>query len=84
MNDIATEIRNLPRQGAAVDEPEGARWLEMSDTLANQLADELERLTLLAGKRRCRAQKQGEYDDLRCVYRSGHEGEHSYAVKEQR
>jgi hypothetical protein len=42
LRDYAKGLREVPRSGADVDEPEGARTIEMSDTLARRLANELE------------------------------------------
>ena len=36
-----TVLRDAPRQGADRDEPEGSRYIQISDTLANELADQL-------------------------------------------
>jgi len=35
---VADHLDAVHREGAAVDEPEGARFLTMSDTLARQLS----------------------------------------------
>lgn len=35
---VADELDAVPRMGAETDEPEGARYLMMSDTLARQIA----------------------------------------------
>jgi hypothetical protein len=35
-------LRNAPRSGQETDDPEGVRYIQLSDTLANQLADRLE------------------------------------------
>lgn len=39
INDIIAGLRNGVRQGAETDEPEGARYIFLSDTLANRMAD---------------------------------------------
>ncbi len=31
-------LENAPRRGAETDEPEGARYIQISDTLANELS----------------------------------------------
>jgi hypothetical protein len=36
--EIADALDNAPRDGAAVDEPEGDRYITLSDTLAQQWA----------------------------------------------
>jgi len=41
---LAGFLRGAGREGAAVDEPEGARFVTMSDTLAEQIATTLMRL----------------------------------------
>lgn len=35
-------LRSAPRLGANIDDPEGVRYIVISDTLANQMADALE------------------------------------------
>lgn len=40
--DIINTLKNAPRQGAVSDEPEGLRYIVMSDTLANKIAEALE------------------------------------------
>lgn len=35
-------LRSAPRLGEATDEPEGVRYIQISETLANLLADRLE------------------------------------------
>jgi len=48
-------FRNAPRMGASEDTPEGARYIIISDTLANNCADTLsavERLLQLKDARR--------------------------------
>lgn len=40
---VAKVLRAARRQGESEDKPEGARYIVLSDTLANQLADMLER-----------------------------------------
>lgn len=42
LTDIAKILRDGPRVGAEADEPEGARTLVISDTLANAMADALD------------------------------------------
>jgi hypothetical protein len=39
--EIADLLDAAPRLGAATDEPEGARWIQLSDTLATKLAKHL-------------------------------------------
>lgn len=36
---MATLLENAPRMGAAEDEPEGSRYIRMSDTLAKEIAN---------------------------------------------
>lgn len=36
---FATALDDAPRHGADIDEPEGARWVQLSDTLALQWSD---------------------------------------------
>jgi len=38
----ADDLRNAERQGEETDEPEGARYVQLSDTLVNRIADEIE------------------------------------------
>lgn len=42
LSDVAAVLRNAPRLGAEQDDPEGARTIELSDTLASQMADSIE------------------------------------------
>lgn len=42
-------LKNAKRLGSESDDPEGNRWIQISDTLANQLADKLNKL-LKGGK----------------------------------
>ena len=42
LTDVAAVLRDAPRVGADKDEPEGTRSIEISDTLANQMAASLE------------------------------------------
>jgi hypothetical protein len=35
---LADQLQNMERKGADVDSPEGARWVQMSDTLATELS----------------------------------------------
>lgn len=39
---VALPLRRAQRLGAVEDVPEGVRWIQLSDTLANRLAAELE------------------------------------------
>lgn len=41
--EIVKALRTAPRQGAGTDEPEGARYIVISDTVANLIADTLEK-----------------------------------------
>ena len=34
-------LENAPRMGAEIDSPEGERYIQISDTLAKELAEEL-------------------------------------------
>lgn len=43
INDVITVLRSHERQGAERDVPEGSRIVVLSDTLAKQMADTLER-----------------------------------------
>ena len=36
--DLADDLDACPREGAAIDVPEGSRYIKMSDTLAKQIA----------------------------------------------
>jgi hypothetical protein len=38
---LANGLRDADRMGASTDSPEGARYINISDTLANQIADKL-------------------------------------------
>lgn len=42
INDITQILKNAPRMGAEKDEPEGTRFIQISDSLANKIAQELE------------------------------------------
>lgn len=44
--DLADALDDTVREGADVDEPEGARWITFSDTLARQISA---RLRAIAG-----------------------------------
>ena len=35
---VATVLEEAPRLGLEIDEPEGHRWIQMSDTLAKELS----------------------------------------------
>ncbi len=41
--EIATCLREMEREGAVVDMPEGSRFVRISDTLAHDMADAIER-----------------------------------------
>jgi len=40
--DIRDALRTAPRQGAATDEPQGSRYISLSDTIATAFADRLD------------------------------------------
>ena len=42
IKDVIEVLRSAPRFGPDKDEPEGVRYIQISDTLAIQLADRLE------------------------------------------
>jgi hypothetical protein len=42
IDEIIDAIKNAPRLGDSTDEPEGARYIKMSDTLAKLVVDSLE------------------------------------------
>ncbi|MBI2758776.1 MAG: hypothetical protein HYX49_08870 [Chloroflexi bacterium] len=42
ISDVAQILRNAPRMGAEKDEPEGTRFIQISDSLAEKIAQELE------------------------------------------
>ena len=46
MTDLATALRNVERVGSENDSPEGSRYLQLSDSLANQISEEIESLTV--------------------------------------
>jgi hypothetical protein len=50
LKEIAANLREAPRQGADMDVPEGSRFLIVSDTLANQLADILDAVSTNVGR----------------------------------
>ena len=39
--DVAAILSATPRQGADTDEPEGARYIQLSETLVNQMVEAL-------------------------------------------
>ncbi len=41
---LSQSLKNAGREGADKDEPEGARYIRMSDTLAGSIARRLERI----------------------------------------
>lgn len=43
IEDVIRVLRNAVRQGDEKDEPEGSRYITISETLAEQMADCLER-----------------------------------------
>ena len=59
LNDILETLRNAERMGQSKDEPEGVRYIQISDTLANELADRLEDHILM--------KKRPGYGYVRCV-----------------
>ena len=42
IRDVINVLRSAERLGASEDNPEGVRYIQISDTLATQLADRLE------------------------------------------
>lgn len=48
LKEIASQLKSAPREGADVDEPEGARYVQLSDTAAVHLAQQLEFAATLA------------------------------------
>lgn len=44
ISEYASELRKAERLGAEQDQPEGSRYVRISDTLVNRIADELDRL----------------------------------------
>lgn len=42
IRDVINVLRSASRLGSDKDDPEGVRYIQISDTLANQLADSLE------------------------------------------
>jgi hypothetical protein len=40
-SEIISALKRAPRMGAEKDRPEGARYIQMSDTLAKEIADKL-------------------------------------------
>lgn len=45
VRDVATMLRIAPRCGGRDDQPEGRRYIIISDTLANRVADMLDTLS---------------------------------------
>ncbi|MFH1626115.1 MAG: hypothetical protein ABID54_13310 [Pseudomonadota bacterium] len=43
LSDCAEKLREVERKGAAEDKPEGTRYITMSDTLTNMIADKIEK-----------------------------------------
>ena len=41
LEDIISGLNSAPREGAAKDRPEGSRYIRISDTLANEIAESL-------------------------------------------
>lgn len=48
---LAAELRSWPRRGAERDEPQGARFVQVSDTLLKEMADGIERAVRLLMER---------------------------------
>ena len=46
---LAKAFRTAERFGSDKDDPEGCRWVRVSDTLATEIADYLESLVFTAG-----------------------------------
>jgi len=44
LRQLAAELEKAPRQGAAVDRPEGERFIVVSDTLAKEIVATLRRI----------------------------------------
>ncbi len=44
LTEIIKTLRIADRIGAEKDVPEGTRYIQLSDTLANEIADDLERI----------------------------------------
>jgi hypothetical protein len=40
--EIATILKNTPRLEKLIDDPEGSGYIQISDALANQMAEEIE------------------------------------------
>lgn len=49
--ELADALDRASRQGGSIDKPEGARYVQLSDTLAKQIADRLRLLALDMGVR---------------------------------
>lgn len=58
---LANALRSAPRLGAESDSPEGARYIQLSDTLARQMAEALE---LAAEAMRRQAAENSELGDV--------------------
>lgn len=43
LTEIVEMLRTAERQGAEIDQPEGSRYIQISNTLANRLADAIEK-----------------------------------------
>lgn len=46
--EIASQLSSAPREGADVDEPEGARYVQMSDSATRHLSEQLKFAATLA------------------------------------
>lgn len=42
VNDVIAVLASAERQGASVDQPEGARYIQASETLAHRMIEALE------------------------------------------
>ena len=50
ISDVIQALRTAPRFGADTDQPEGSRYIQISDTFANEMAQSIEDTWLLTGK----------------------------------
>ncbi|MGX4584049.1 hypothetical protein [Paenibacillus chitinolyticus] len=41
---VAKSLREAEREGLGIDNQEGSKWIRMSDTLANRIAQKLEEI----------------------------------------
>lgn len=46
LHQLAEALKNTPREGEKSDTPEGARYIKISDTLANNISNNLEMAVL--------------------------------------